>query len=94
MCVQQALLLALQPLLNKRVGMLIRVDARDLKCPMPLLKAKQALRHYPDACGVQVLTSDATANRDFAVFAEHAGLRLVCEEADAFMTLTLYTREV
>jgi len=74
--------------------MLIKVDARGLQCPMPLLKAKQALRHYPDACGVEVLASDPSSPRDFAVYAEHAGLKLVCEKTAAFTTLTLYTRDV
>lgn len=74
--------------------MLVRIDARELQCPMPLLKAKLMLRRHPEAEGVKVLTTDPASARDFGVYAEHAGLTLVCEEADEFTTLILYMRDV
>ena len=73
--------------------MLVEIDATHLLCPMPLLKAKQALRHYPHADGVAVTVAQASAVRDFQVFAEHAGLQLVCEQREAQMVLTLSKRK-
>lgn len=50
-----------------------RIDARDLRCPMPLLKAKQALSRVRAGDLVQVLATDAGAARDFPAFAALSG---------------------
>lgn len=49
------------------------LDARGLACPLPLLKAKKALREIAVGQTLQVLSTDAGSWRDFAVFAEQAG---------------------
>lgn len=69
--------------------MIVKIDASALACPMPLLKAKQALRKSPLGTEVQVLTSDPASIRDFGVYAEHAQLKLVCEQEGPLYLLTL-----
>lgn len=48
----------------------IEVDARELRCPMPLLKAKQALRDLPVGARVRVLATDSASVRDFQAFCQ------------------------
>lgn len=61
----------------------IELDTRGLNCPMPLLKARQALSRMAAGERLQVLASDPGSWRDFRVFAEQSGHRLVeREESD------------
>ena len=46
------------------------VDARELRCPMPLIKAKQALNAVNSGDTVKVLTTDPQSVRDFQAFAK------------------------
>ena len=57
------------------------VDATGLACPMPLLKAKRALNEMQSAQRLQVLATDQGSVRDFQVFAEQSGHRLLESEA-------------
>lgn len=52
------------------------VDARGLSCPMPLVKARQALMLLPAGASVCVLATDPAASRDFEAFAEATGHEL------------------
>lgn len=52
---------------------IIEVDARNLACPLPLLKAKQALNRMEVGQQVHVMATDAGSVRDFQVFAEQSG---------------------
>ena len=54
-----------------------RVDARHLDCPLPLLKAKQALNRMVSGEVLEVLATDAGSQRDFAVFARQSGNALL-----------------
>lgn len=54
-----------------------QLDVKGLRCPMPLLKAKQALRDLKSGEQLQVLVTDVASVRDFAVFAKLSGNRLV-----------------
>lgn len=54
-----------------------RIDARGLRCPMPLLKAKQALNRICPGELVQVFATDAGAARDFPAFATLSGHELL-----------------
>lgn len=54
-----------------------QVDARGMRCPMPLLKAKQALNRVPAGGLVQVLATDAGAARDFPAFTALSGHTLL-----------------
>ena len=49
------------------------VDARGLLCPLPLLRAKQALRHIAETEVLRVLATDAGSVRDFHPYARLAG---------------------
>lgn len=53
------------------------VDASGLRCPLPLLKAKQALRDLAPGELLRVLATDAGSVRDFHAFAQISGHELV-----------------
>jgi len=62
---------------------LIEVDATGLACPMPLLQAKRALNGMQVGQRLRVLATDRGSVRDFRVFAEQSGHRLLeSEESD------------
>lgn len=46
----------------------LRVDARKLKCPMPLLKLKQALNSLAEGESVRLVATDRSSLRDFKSF--------------------------
>ena len=56
------------------------VDARGLRCPMPLLKAKRALNALVPGQALAVLATDSGSVRDFAVFCEQSGHELLLSE--------------
>lgn len=55
----------------------IELDATGLDCPMPLLKAKRALNGMQVGQRLRVLATDRGSQRDFRVFAEQSGHRLL-----------------
>ncbi len=56
---------------------LIELDTCGLQCPLPLLKAKQALNGMESGQQLRVLATDQGSWRDFEVFAEQSGHRLL-----------------
>ncbi len=56
------------------------VDATGLQCPMPLLMAKRALNTLASGDQLRVLSTDQGSLRDFQVFAEQSGHRLLSAE--------------
>lgn len=65
------------------------LDVKGLNCPMPLLKAKQALNAMaPDAC-LKVLATDPGSVRDFEVFSRQSGNELLesRQEGDTYIYL-------
>ena len=56
------------------------LDAKGLDCPLPLLKAKQALNKMQPGQTLEVLATDQGSIRDFQVFAEQSGNQLVLSE--------------
>ena len=52
------------------------VDARELLCPLPLLKAKQGLRNMSTGELLRVLATDAGSLKDFVSFAALTGQKL------------------
>jgi tRNA 2-thiouridine synthesizing protein A len=56
----------------------LQVDATGLRCPLPLLKAKQALNQLTSGETVKVTATDAGSVRDFYAFAELSGNRIIC----------------
>jgi len=68
----------------------VEVDARDLECPMPLLKAKRALNTMESGQQLKVLATDKGSVRDFRVFSEQSGHTLLsCEETAGVYTYLL-----
>ena len=53
------------------------LDARGLKCPLPVLKARRALKDLPAGGLLRVLATDPGATKDFAHFCELTGCVLV-----------------
>ena len=51
----------------------LEVDARNLNCPLPLLKAKQGLRNISNGELLRVLATDAGSLKDFVSFAVLTG---------------------
>ena len=58
------------------------VDATGLDCPMPLLLAKRALNAMDAGQRLLLRATDSTAQRDFQVFTEKTGHRLVSVEEE------------
>ncbi len=59
------------------------VDAKGLACPLPLLKAKQALNQLQVGEQLRVLATDEGSVRDFKTFAQLSGhLLLSSDEKD------------
>jgi len=56
------------------------LDTRGLDCPLPLLKAKQALNRLASGEQLRVLATDPGSQRDFRVFAEQSGHALLSSE--------------
>ena len=54
-----------------------KVDARGLSCPLPLLKAKQALNSVVPGSVVVVVSDDPASERDFNVFSKQSGNELL-----------------
>ncbi|WP_457796755.1 sulfurtransferase TusA family protein [Methylocystis sp. S23] len=56
------------------------VDARGLNCPMPILRAKKALKEIPVGGALEVLASDPGSMSDFEAFTKQTGDELVSAE--------------
>ncbi len=61
-----------------------QLDTCGLRCPLPLLKAKQALRDMATDQVLRVLATDAGSVRDFQAYAQLSGQTLLAfAERDA-----------
>ena len=60
----------------------VTVDARGLNCPLPILKAKKALKDVPAGGALEVLATDPGAVPDFAAFCRATGL-VLAEQSSA-----------
>ncbi|MBC06904.1 sulfurtransferase TusA family protein [Thalassospira sp.] len=58
------------------------LDARGLMCPMPVLKAKKALREVTEGGVLKVLATDPGSVADMKSFCEMTGNRLISSEKD------------
>ncbi|MFN3586052.1 MAG: sulfurtransferase TusA family protein [Moraxellaceae bacterium] len=59
-----------------------QLDARGLRCPMPLLKLKQALHGMTAGEVIEVQTTDAGSVRDFQAFLRQGGHELLALQED------------
>jgi TusA-related sulfurtransferase len=69
------------------------LDTCGLDCPLPLLKAKQALNRMQSGELLRVRATDPGSQRDFRVFAEQSGHQLVeSSTADGVFSYVLKKR--
>ena len=63
------------------------LDVKGLNCPMPLLKAKQALNALAPRAQLKVLATDPGSVRDFEVFSQQSGHSLLesRQEGDTYI---------
>jgi len=53
------------------------LDAKGLNCPLPILKARKALKEVPDGGTLEILATDPGAVADFQAFCRQTGNELV-----------------
>tara|TARA_Y100000813_G_scaffold182583_1_gene152406 strand:- start:138 stop:359 length:222 start_codon:yes stop_codon:yes gene_type:complete len=58
------------------------LDARGLKCPLPVLKAKKAMKPLAEGDTLTVLATDPSAPKDFQEFCTATGYELVDNRAE------------
>lgn len=58
------------------------LDAQGLNCPLPILKAKKALREIPEGGTLEVLATDPGSVADFQAFARTTGNELLEHSED------------
>jgi tRNA 2-thiouridine synthesizing protein A len=68
------------------------LDATGLLCPLPVLKARKALKGMAAGEVLKVLATDKGAVKDFAAFCKTTGNELV-EQSDADGTYTFLIRK-
>jgi tRNA 2-thiouridine synthesizing protein A len=63
------------------------LDAKGLKCPLPVLKARKAMRDLPAGGVLRVLATDPGATGDFEHFCKTTGHQLLAarEEGGALV---------
>jgi tRNA 2-thiouridine synthesizing protein A len=63
------------------------VDASGLNCPMPILRAKKALKELQSGDILRVVATDPGSVKDFEAFAKQTGNELLesTTEGDAFV---------
>ena len=60
----------------------LRVDARQMICPMPLLKLKKALNQANNGEVICLIATDPTSKRDIVAYARLAHHQVSYEEND------------
>ena len=55
----------------------VTLDLRGLNCPLPILRARKALRTLPPGGALEVFADDPLSPVDFAAYCEASGDRLV-----------------
>lgn len=58
------------------------LDVKGLNCPLPILRAKKALRDVPTGGTLQVLATDPGAVKDFEAFCRTTGNELLESKAE------------
>ena len=58
------------------------LDAKGLNCPLPILKAKKALKTVPDGGTLEILATDPGSVADFEAFCRQTGNELVEHSVD------------
>ena len=58
------------------------LDAKGLKCPLPILKTKKTLAKMESGKVLRVLATDSGSVRDFQLFAQQTGNTLLEQNED------------
>ncbi|HLI12543.1 MAG TPA: sulfurtransferase TusA family protein [Alphaproteobacteria bacterium] len=58
------------------------LDAKGLKCPLPVLKARRAMKELGPGEVLEVIATDPGAVKDFAAFCETTGDSLLSSRQD------------
>jgi tRNA 2-thiouridine synthesizing protein A len=58
------------------------VDARGLKCPLPILRTKKSLNDMTSGQVIKVLATDPGSVRDFQAFSRQTGNELLASDAN------------
>ena len=58
------------------------LDVRGLRCPLPVLRARKAMREVPPGGTLTVLVTDPAAVIDFPHFCHQTGLELLSTEKE------------
>ena len=53
------------------------LDAKGLNCPLPILKAKKALKSVPEGGTLEILSTDPGSVADFGAFCRTTGNELL-----------------
>ncbi|WP_332711556.1 sulfurtransferase TusA family protein [Pelagibacterium mangrovi] len=64
---------------EERADAEVLVDARGLKCPLPVLKLEKALADGPDKGRIVVLATDPVARIDIPYYCRQRGLDVAIE---------------
>lgn len=65
------------------------IDARGMRCPMPLLKLKQALNKMSIDDSVTLLATDATSKKDVLEFCKIANHKASFVESKSYIAFTV-----
>ncbi|MCB1391354.1 MAG: sulfurtransferase TusA family protein [Rhodobacteraceae bacterium] len=58
------------------------LDAKGLNCPLPILRAKKALKDMPTGATLQIIATDPGAVKDFEAFCRTTGNELMEHRMD------------
>jgi tRNA 2-thiouridine synthesizing protein A len=66
------------------------LDVKGLSCPLPILRARKAMKDMAAGAVIEVLATDPGSVKDFAAFCQQTGNRLVGQEqADGVYTFRI-----
>ncbi len=72
------------------MGAPVILDTKGLRCPLPVLKARKALRDVAPGGVLRVLATDPGAVKDFEAFCKTTGNRLIASsEAGGVFTFDI-----
>jgi tRNA 2-thiouridine synthesizing protein A len=71
----------------------VLLDTKGMKCPLPVLKARKAMKDVPAGGLLRVLATDPGAVKDFEHFCKTTGARLVeWSDRDGVLSFTIEKR--
>lgn len=59
------------------------LDAKGLNCPLPIIKAKKAIKDLPMGGTLEILATDPGAVKDFAAFCRTTGNEMMEQDEGA-----------